>query len=197
MSRGRQALILWAGPKHSGKTSTATKLVEAMQQSGFTVGGFLAPSIYRENQLIGFEILDLHNGRRARLADRKPKGSDVVGFTFCDRGIQLGRQALQSAIRSSVDLVVVDEFGPLELDGRGWRSDVDLLLGSNSPVLLLVVRDDIVQGVQRLYHAFRPHIVKAADPRAVPEVKAVLQAVRDGGRAHGSCDSEHLRGHLT
>lgn len=178
MNSGRPTLILWAGPKHSGKTTAATELAEAVRQSGFTVGGFLAPSIYRQEQLMDFDILDLKNGRRAKLAERKPKGSDVVGFTFCDQGVQLGRQALQSAFTSPVDLVVVDEFGPLELDGRGWRSDVDSLLGSSVPALLLVVRDDVVQSVRRLYNTFSPHIVRAADPRAIPTVKAILQAVR-------------------
>ena len=181
MNSGQPTLILWAGPKHSGKTNAATRLVETIRQSGYVVGGFLAPSIYREKKLVGFEILDLQNGRRTRLAERNRKGGDVVGFTLSHQGMQLGRQALQCVIRSPVDLVVVDEFGPLELDGRGWRSDVDLLLSCRSVVLFLVVRSEVVRAVRRLYHMFSPHTVRAADPRAVSKVKAILQADRSGG----------------
>lgn len=197
MNSGRATLILWTGPKHSGKTTAATELTEAMRRSGFTVGGFLAPSIYRQKQLVGFDILDLHSGHRARLAERKPKGSDVVGFAFRDQGVQLGKQALQSAVTSRVDLVAVDEFGPLELDGRGWRSDVESLLASSVPVLLLVVRDDVVEDVLRLHHTYSPHIVRAVDPHAAPKVGAILQAARNRARAPGASDSEHLHGHLT
>jgi nucleoside-triphosphatase THEP1 len=121
------------------------------------------------------------------LAERKPKGIDVVGFTFRDEGIQLGKRALQSVIRSPADLVVVDEYGPLELDGRGWRRDVDSLLDSRIPVLLLVVRDGVVGSVRQLYDAFTPHIIKAADPHAVSKVVAVLQSLRDGVRARRAC----------
>lgn len=188
MDNGHPALILWAGPEHSGKTTAATRLAEVVRRSGFIAGGFLAPSIYRGNRLVGFDILDLKNGRRAPLAERKPKGADVVGFTFCDQGMQLGKRALQTAISSPVDLVVVDEFGPLELEGRGWRGDVDSLLGSRMPAVLLVVRDSVVASVRQLYDAFAPHIIKAADPHAVRRVEAVLQSVRDGVRAWRACD---------
>lgn len=181
MNKGCKTLILWTGPRHSGKTSSAAGLAEAMRRDGSTVGGFLAPSVYREKTLVGFQILDLQTGRRATLARRGPKGSSVVGFGFCERGMQLGRQALQATIASPVDLVVVDEFGPLELDGRGWRSDVESLLRSGSAVLLLVVRSEVVRRVRRLYRAFSLHAVQAADPRALQKVKAVLEADRHGG----------------
>ena len=197
MKSGNPALILWVGPKHSGKTTTAARLTVAMRRSRYTVGGFLAPSIYHEEQLTGFDILDLQSRRRARLAERRPMQGDVVGFTFCERGLQLGRQALQSAAGSPVDLAIVDEFGPLELDGRGWRNDVDSLLKSNLSVLLLVVRNEVVPSIRQLYGTFSPHIVRAADPRAIPKVKAVLEAVMDGVRAHGSRDSERSCEHLT
>ncbi len=175
MGNEQARLILWAGPKHSGKTSSAARLVEELRRGGYAVGGFLAPSIYREKTLIGFEILDLQNDRRAGLAERSQEKGGVVGFTFCDRGMQLGKQALQSAVKSPVDLVVVDEFGPLELEGGGWRSDAEMLLRSGPLVLMLVVRDKIVPRVRRLYHAFSPHTIEAGHPHATLQVKALLQ----------------------
>ena len=197
MNSKDQALILWVGPKHSGKTCALGDLAEAIRERGYTIGGFLAPSIYREKQLVGFDILELSSGRRARLAERKPKGRDVVGFAFRDEGVHLGRQVLQSAIQSPVDLVVVDEFGPLELDGRGWRGEVDLLLASNSGVLLLVVRDEVVRDIRRLYEIFAPLSVKATDPGAVTKVASVLEATGNGVRAPGASDPGYSHGHLT
>jgi len=174
MNNEQTKLILWAGPKHSGKTSCAARLVEELHRSGYTVGGFLAPSIYREETLIGFEILDLQNDQRAGLAERSLKKGGVVGFTFSDRGMDLGRQALHSAVKSPVDLIVVDEFGPLELAGGGWRSDVEMLLQSSPGALLLVVRHEIVPRIQKLYHAFSPLTAEADHPHAAAQVKALL-----------------------
>ncbi len=175
MNNEQTKLILWAGPKHSGKTSRATRLVEELRRSGYTIGGFLAPSIYREETLIGFEILDLQNDQRVELAERSKERGRVAGFTFCDRGIDLGRQALRLAVESPVDLVVVDEFGPLELAGNGWRDDVEMLLRSSPLTILLVVRNEVVPRVRQLYHAFSPPTIEASDPQAAAQVKALLR----------------------
>ena len=175
MNDGQTKLILWAGPKHSGKTGSAARLIEELRRSGHTVGGFLAPSIYQEKTLVGFEILDLQNDRRTGLAERSQGKGKIGGFTFCDRGMQLGRQALQSALKSPVDLVVVDEFGPLELEGGGWRRDVEMLLRAGSLTVLLVVRSQIVPRVRRLYHACSPLTIEAGQPHAAAQVKALLE----------------------
>ena len=174
MSNEQTKLILWTGPKHSGKTSSAARLIEDLRGSGYTAGGFLAPSIYRERTLVGFEILDLQNDQRTELAERSQEKDRIVGFTFCDQGMDLGRQALQSAVKSPVDLVVVDEFGPLELEGGGWRRDVEMLLRAGSLTVLLVVRSQIVPRVRQLYQACSPLTIEAGHPRATAQVKALL-----------------------
>jgi len=170
-------LILWTGEKHGGKTTGAFKLVEAVRNEGFTVAGLLAPSLYHNGRLIGFDAFDLQSENRAPLARSKigtnpamncgakylaPRSFDLAQdkFTrglrrsFADLlpdGIKLGIAALSPTATESADLVIVDEFGPLELDCRGWRKNVDSLLAFSNAVILLVVRQELIDAVKQLY----------------------------------------------
>ena len=61
-------LVLWTGPRHSGKTTTASDLVKTAHKEGFIVAGLLAPSLYDNGELIGFDALDIKNDTRKPLA---------------------------------------------------------------------------------------------------------------------------------
>ncbi len=145
--------MLWTGPKHSGKTSGLANLVEVLRCAGLNVAGLLAPSLYREGVLVGFDAVDVRTGQRAALL-RLPAdgaGADVGAFAFSEEGVALGRGALAREATDEADLVVVDEFGPLELRGGGWRSQIDALTKRKGGTILLVVRTELLQEVGRLY----------------------------------------------
>ena len=81
-------IILWIGPKHSGKTSAAEKLAEKARAEGFKVAGILAPSIYENGKLVGFDIIDLRNQKRTLLARRKKADGS---FSFTTEGLKFGK----------------------------------------------------------------------------------------------------------
>lgn len=56
--------------------------------------------------------------------------------------------AIERAVESSCDLVVIDEVGPLELSGKGLMSAVELALASAVNVLI-VVRSSLREALQR------------------------------------------------
>jgi len=203
-------MILWTGGKHTGKTTAAAALVEAARGEGFSVAGILAPSIYRDTDLVGFDVVDLRTGHRAPLLE-KGSGTFFVGGAddsvrpddpghvvsgnpppkkvpdpfFFDEGRALGAEALSPESTRSADLVVVDEFGPLELAGGGWRRAVDTLVRSAGGLVLLVVRDGKVAVVRELYPLVRWTEVRAADPPAVETVVEMLRVRLQEGRRNG------------
>lgn len=171
-------LILWTGEKHSGKTTTVANLVETVRESGFNVAGILAPSIYRDGKLIGFDILDIQSQIRTRLATRNTNPNSIGRFIFSPDGWQLGNSALNTALTSPVDLVVIDEFGPLELEGRGWRENVDELLDGTNALILLVVRRELAEQVQQLYDNLPSQKLDGTDPKSVEAVITLLRNQR-------------------
>ena len=168
-------LVLWTGRKHSGKTTSTANLAQIARDEGFSVAGLLAPSIYLNGRLIGYDVLDLRNKTRASLAQCKTDGDKTERFTFIADGLKLGRTALSPAATESADLIIVDEFGPLELRGDGWRRDVDSLLASCDALILLVVRQELADRVQELYAGVPSQRLPAIEPESVDKIIAELK----------------------
>jgi nucleoside-triphosphatase THEP1 len=171
-------LILWVGEKHSGKTTSAADLVRIVRAGGFEVAGVLAPSLYSKGRLMGFDVLDLRNQTQAPLARRRVDASETGPFRFIEDGLRLGAAALSPEAAESADLVIVDEFGPLELSGRGWRSSVDSLLASINAAILLVVRRELVESVHHVYADFWCWNVDATEPESCRKIIGILDGRR-------------------
>jgi len=200
LNMGPTKLILWTGEKHSGKTTNAFKLAEFVCNKGFTVAGLLAPSIYENGRLAGFDAFDLQSSKRAPLIRRgnchceacrvgrgnlkhQSKRDCFVSLAMtCTPqfigGLNLGRASLSPAATESADLIIIDEFGPLELGERGWRREVDLLLASSNAIILLVVRQELVELVKQLYKDVPCMELAAGEPDSVERVVALLKGSR-------------------
>lgn len=169
-------LILWTGPRHSGKTTSAADLAQKAKSKGFQVAGLLAPSIYTNGRLTGFDAVNIVTGDRMPLAERKQikQTAEVGEFTFSKAGLKFGQNALDTTSVKSADLIIVDEFGPLELAGNGWRKNVDSILSRTNILLLLAVRDQIIDKVKKLYEVVTCIQLDAAKPDSVTKVIEIL-----------------------
>ena len=183
-------LILWTGPKHCGKTTSATKLAQVASAEGFNVAGLLAPSLYRNSKLLGFDVLDLQNQTRAPLARGKISQSKAGPFTFIADGLKLGKAVLSAEATKSADLVIVDEFGPLELNNEGWRRNVDSLLISSNAVVLLVVRRELADTVRQVYSGLPCRELAATEGDSIDEVITMLK-----NRRH-ACQKRAFQHHI-
>ena len=195
----KNRLILWTGPRHCGKTTSVTALTQAVRDKGFKVAGILAPPLYRNSELLGFDVLDLRNQTRAPLARRKISESKAEPFTFIDDGLKLGNAALSEENTKSADLIIVDEFGPLELKGQGWRRKVDSLLASSNAVILLVVRRELTDAVRQLYANVPCREFAATKEDSIDDVITILKNRRqhvEGPRFAGTNKMFKLDGML-
>jgi nucleoside-triphosphatase THEP1 len=122
------------------------------------------------------------------------KTCGAVGrFSFLAAGLELGRTALSRESARSADLIVVDEFGPWELDGGGWRKNVDELLAAapaasflpskTAGAVLLIVRDQLVGLVQKAYSHIPVITLPAGGPDSARRVIELLRSRRQ--TAHG------------
>jgi len=183
MLTSQKKLILWTGNRHSGKTTRAADLAREAYKTGFNVAGLLAPSLYHNSTLIGFDAFDLKNNSRTPLARRNHGETQTRQFKFIPEGLQFGYLALSEKATKSVDLIIVDEFGPLELDGRIWRKNVDSLLSRSNSTILLVVRQELVKTVRRLYTDIFCRELAANEPESISTVIDILKKHRQLHRA--------------
>ena len=173
-------LILFTGRKHSGKTTAANRLVRQVRSKGFSVAGLLAPAVYKDSRLVGFGAVDLRRDKQIDLANRKIATGKRAEWAFTEAGLKLGKAALNPSAASSADLIIVDEFGPLELDDRGWRKEVDLLLASTDVLVVLVVREELEERVQKLYENYPSTKLAATTEVSINKVIKILKERKIG-----------------
>jgi len=178
----RDKLVLWTGEKHSGKTTSAACLVNIARKQGFNVAGLLAHSLYRDGKLLGFDAVDLRNKTRVPLARRNTKPEKTGKFKFFQSGFKFGDDALNAEATKTADLIVIDEFGPLELNGQGWRKDIDSLIASSNALILLVVRQELAESVWRLYADLPSRKLNAAELKSIDKVIGMLRKFYESQR---------------
>jgi nucleoside-triphosphatase THEP1 len=113
---------------------------------------------------------------------RRDGPGDVGPFCFLGEGGRLGSHALDTAATEGADLVIVDEFGPLELASRGWRAAVDSLVHAGRTPLVLVVRQELVGAVRDVYADVPSKLLNATAPESIHEV---IRTLRDDRAARG------------
>jgi nucleoside-triphosphatase len=171
-------LILWTGPKHSGKTTCAIRLIQMARTEGFVVAGILEPSLYDNGKLLGFNVLDVQNQKQTPLARRNNDKSTTGFFKFITEGLQFGNAALSTKATKFADLIIIDEFGPLELKGQGWRRNIDSLLSSSNAIILIIIRQRLKDTFQKLYTGVPCLELEAIEKNSANEVIAILKKRR-------------------
>jgi len=120
---GRRApqRLLVTGARGSGKSRWCAALVASARTRGLRVAGVASPAVIEGGRKVGIDLVDLSGGERRRLAevrrDDEP-GTATQRWRFDEAALAWGNGSLRAAVGEPVDLLVVDELGPLEF-GRG------------------------------------------------------------------------------
>ncbi len=144
---------VYTGPRHSGKTTRLAALCREWRAAGRAVDGYLSPAVRdgRDGSPSGYDLFEIKTeavrpflrredaeaGGRAHGAE--PDGERVGRWVFVPAGLARAVDIIRSA--SVRDLLVVDEFGPLELRGGGVRPALDEALLIPGRRALVVVRE--------------------------------------------------------
>ncbi len=149
----RSKVYLLTGEQGAGKTTYLAKAIPRMRSKGLTVGGILAHVFYADSKRTGYDIENVLTGERLPLCRTDQVGSgQIIGpFAFLEGGLALGEQALAPATIGHCDVVIVDEVGPLELQGGGWARSIRRLLETDGKTLLIVVRPALVEKIQTMW----------------------------------------------
>ena len=128
------------GERQAGKSSSLFAAVDKLRQKGLQIGGILALGEDYHGQRKGFQILDLQSGQKALLCRKVPprKGVRIGPYQFYPEGLALAYKALAPSYLQEMDLIVVDEVGPLELRGEGLAQALDQLVSFPKPQVWVV-----------------------------------------------------------
>ena len=132
-----------------GKTSFLREYAARAADRGRSAGGVVAPAVFEHGRRIGYDLVDLRRGNRRPLARvvTEPDAEPTVGaYGFEDAAVAAGNAAIIAAVREGLDIVAIDEVGPLEFRGQGWTPALEVALCecTADQELIVVVRSSLV-----------------------------------------------------
>jgi nucleoside-triphosphatase THEP1 len=116
-------LTIVSGTRGQGKTTLVRQYVADAVAAGRSVGGVVSPAVFEHGERAGYDLLDLRSGRQRPLARvvTSPAETPTIGtFRFDEAALAAGNAAIVSAVQDGLDVIAIDELGPLELEGKGW-----------------------------------------------------------------------------
>jgi nucleoside-triphosphatase len=144
----QKRVLLLTGAPGVGKTTVLTKAVEALKAESVTVGGMISQEAREGNVRVGFEVVDLTNGKHGWLAHVNQKSGPQVGkYRVNIEDLEnIGARAITEAVEKC-SAVAIDEIGPMELFSQKFKQGVTKALESEKLVLAVVhakARDSLI-----------------------------------------------------
>jgi nucleoside-triphosphatase THEP1 len=139
----KQKIYIITGNIGSGKTSLIQKLIMKFKQHNFTISGIYSTRILENEMTTGYDVVDISTQKTEKFLrmfgnDNQPR---IGKFYIYSEGLKMGNAAL---IDNPAQLVIIDEIGKLELEGKGWNESLQQLINDSKSYLLLSIREEVV-----------------------------------------------------
>ncbi|HKJ67331.1 MAG TPA: nucleoside-triphosphatase [bacterium] len=143
--------VLVVGPKNSGKTTYLETIIDRGRARDLRIGGIVSRGQWRYQKKQEYIIQDIITGARRTLASlHEPASPSVkVGayYLLCST-LEWTIDILVKSI--DCEVILLDEFGPLELHGRGYYPALMYLLEHYTGYLFVSVRPEVADHLKKL-----------------------------------------------
>ena len=147
-------IFIVCGPVGGGKTIFTRNITEFLKDQDIISEGILSERIMEGSDTTGYDIVDITTGKReVFLRENEKCGKETIGkFNISQGGLEKGRSILRDLVYRDTGIVIIDEVGLLELQGRGWHDSIIELLNKSSNHILMTVRDKYVDEVKEKWN---------------------------------------------
>lgn len=163
------------GQVQGGKTTFLTELSKALDNRGLKIDGFLCPGEFEEGQRSGFSLKNIRTGEEVPMASLHETIDWIKyrRFWFNPVAFKRGKEWIRECLKQEAQVIVIDEVGPMELEGSGWSVLLDDLVKETVPVQLWSVREHILQEVMQRWNLDPVHLIRI-DRTDVDQVANVI-----------------------
>ncbi len=154
------SIIFFSGDRQSGKT---TKLFDWCKDKN-NISGILMPDINNERVLYNIETKSILSTENYSSNSNQAKFITIGNFHFLEDSFLKANHIIEAAIKAQREIVLVDEFGKLELNKQGFYPAVLFAVNAikhktYSGKLILTVRDIYIDKVIDLLEIDKPEVV--------------------------------------
>lgn len=153
-------LLIITGNKGSGKTTALTQIIHYLKSRNLKLSGFIAPGYWKNNERNSFELQSAESGNKILYCSREQKDSwvEVKPFFIDPEALRFGHELLSINSVRLADVVIIDELGPFELQGKGWSQAVKNIIENINTPMIWVVRERLIQTIPE-YFELIPSII--------------------------------------
>jgi nucleoside-triphosphatase THEP1 len=147
LSEMHHNIFVLSGKVQGGKTTLLSRLTHEFRKERVSLCGFLCEGAFSGGLRSGFTLVNLQNGSRYPLATvvKNEGWNRFRRFYFNPESLKEGERMVLDGLRRNAELVVLDEVGPMELEGKGWSPLLQVLQRNYHTVQLWVVRDSVIE----------------------------------------------------
>ena len=137
-----------SGKKHSGKTTKLLSYISELQSNGNVCAGIVAIGHFKDNKRCAFDLVDILGNKKQEFMTTTPslKFKKTGKFHIIPDGEKFGKTVLESETTLNADVIIIDEIGPLELEGKGWAKYLKQFLKLDKN-LVITVREQLLDDV--------------------------------------------------
>jgi nucleoside-triphosphatase THEP1 len=168
-------VLLLTGPVHAGKTSLLLDLVGELKREGIRLDGYLSPAEFKNGEPVGYDLFDLKKEEQLPFIRREGRpGWERVGrYFFVPGGLRKAKRKI--LLRREDNFLIVDEVGPLEIQGGGIWPALQPVLSGRSAGCLLVVRRGVLEEFRGILGRLPLKVFDIVDPDAPGALKKEIR----------------------
>lgn len=191
----RNVFIL-TGSIDSGKTTFVKELLLYLDSENILTGGVYAEKFYNNGSIAGYNLVNISTGEKAVFlmtgskvcnshsdtgADEtveKCNTTSISKYEIVTETLEKGKLWLQQVRNSDIDLIIIDEIGKWELEDHVWSQTLSDLTENSGQNLLIVVRDNIVDKVEKKWKITNPaifHIEKISPADCGKKIAGIIK----------------------
>jgi nucleoside-triphosphatase THEP1 len=153
-------VFIISGTIEEGKTTLLNKIADELRLNNISIDGFTSPRVFDGKETIGYNIKPLTTGREIkflRMGEIQTLDKQIGRFRIQPEGLEEGIGILRNC--TTAEVVIVDEVGRLEIEGRGWDIGIKKILYENS-VVIMSVREEFIADMTTYYNIRNYNVVK-------------------------------------
>ncbi|MCK4880250.1 MAG: DUF2478 domain-containing protein [Bacteroidales bacterium] len=176
----QHTIFLVTGSVQGGKTTFLSELVDLLKKRGLKVGGFLSPGSFDSGERSGFKLKNIATGMELPMASAQETGEWIKyrRFWFNPDAFKQGFEWIQACLVQEPHVVVIDEVGPMELNGSGWLEGLESLRTSSVPIQIWSVRERLLSEVLERWDVPSENVIRIEEVEAIGAAELISGIVK-------------------